>query len=389
MKYIRTLFLIAVLSVSGYLIFSRESTSPSAEKNIFHSEAFVDYFKAQEYPFSDDPMAMNRDYIKAMRNSPSRESIRKMFTGADLTSGYQQFLLQYVPPYEGGNYFLYLKNALSALRAGKYFKKSKTTFSDDSYKEGNLPFLQFTLPNQTQVIRMGLPIVDLPYLQNLVLTPPVNPEFVAFIRLQKRHLYVNLMKREGLEAPNSFAIEALEEKEPSFAAVTLDKNSDFYWQKGAIPSETNAFKQAFHAKMMDPSGPYYWSIHLDSWSSELRTILDQVHQKYFHQKIELSNQERQDFIELSYLEILDRLVTLLRPDSMNITCKHAIDRGPSLAVLWQLKLGLGSENQIAALLLAPPLLMHNRTGHESRLERFTSSASFFYPKKEGADRIQL
>jgi hypothetical protein len=74
---------------------------------------------------------------------------------------------------------------------------------------------------------------------------------------------------------------------------------------------------------------------------------------------------------------------------MNITCKHAIDRGPSLAVLWQLKLGLASENEAAALLLAPPLLMHNRTGHESRLERFTSAASFFYPKKEGADRIQL
>lgn len=389
MKYIRTIFLIAVLGIAYYLSFGPENGSPGAEKNIFRSKAFVEYFKAQGYPISNDPMSVNRDYIEAMRKSPSPEAIKKMFTGADLTKGYQLFLFGHVPPYNGGDYFLYLKNSLHALKAGKHFKKSKTTFSDDSYTEGNLPFLQFTLPNHTQVIRMGLPIIETSYLQNLILTPSLNPEFIAFVRLQKRHLYVNLMKREGLEGPNSWAIESLEKKEPSFAAVTLDKNSDFYWQQGDYPSNSEAFKQIFYDKMMDPQGAYYWSIHLDSWKSQLKSILEKVHHKYFNQKLELSNQERQDFIELSYLEILDQLVDLLQPDSMNITCKHAIDRGPSLAVLWQLKLGLGSENEIAALLLAPPLLMHNRTGHESRLDRFISAASFFYPKKERAARIQL
>lgn len=389
MKYFRTIFLIALLAVGYYLGFARKSPSPTAEKNIFHSEAFVDYFKAQGYPFSDDPRPLNRNYIKKMRQVRDPEAIRKMFTGADLAKGYQQFLFKYVPPYEEGDYFIYLQNSLSSLRSGKHFKKSKTTFSDDSFAEGNLPFLQFTLPGKTQVIRMGLPIVERPYLQNLILTPPLNPEFVAFIRMQKRHLYVNLMKREGSEAPNSLAIESLEKREPTFSAVTLDKNSDFYWQQGEFPSESKAFKQEFYNKMVDPKGTYYWSLQLTDWNRELKAILDKVHQKYFNQKLELSKQERQDFIELSYLEILDRLVAFLQPDSMNITCKHAIDRGPSLAVLWQLKLGLANENEAAALLLAPPLLMHNRTGHEPRLERFTSAASFFYPKKDRADRIQL
>ena len=389
MKYIRTFFLIAAFSIALYLSFGGHSASPVAEKNIFHSEAFLDYFHAQGIPVSENSMALNQTYIESMRKSGSPDAIVRLFKGADLTNSYQQFLFQYVAPYDGGDYFLYLKNSLDALKAGGHFKKSKTTFSDDSFAEGNLPFLQFKLPGNTEVIRMGLPIVEKPYLRNLIMTPPVNPEFITFIRLQKRHLYVNLMKREGLEAPYSFAIESLEKNEPSFASVTLDKNSDFYWQEGPFPSKSHAFKQAFYNRLVDPKGAYYFSAHLDDWNAELKAILDEVHFKYFNQKSELSKQERQDFIELSYLEILDRLVALLKPDSMNITCKHAIDRGPSLAVLWQLKLGLAGENEAAALLLAPPLLMHNRTGHESRLQRFISAASFFYPKNERADRIQL
>lgn len=375
----KAICLIAVLAI-GYFIFGRESATPTAEKNIFRTAAFVDYFKAQGYSSFDDPMKLNRDYIDQVRKDLNPEAVRKMFTGADLTKDYQQFLFKYVPPFKEGDYFLYLKESLSALK--KDFTKSKTTLSDDSYKEGNLTFLQFTLPNKTQVIRMGLPMIETPYLQSFILAPSLNPEFIAFVRMQKRHLYVNLMKREGLEAPYTFAIESLENSEPSFAAVTLDKNSDFYWQQGEFPKKSDAFKKEFYKQMVDPKGSYYWSKHLKAnWDTELKSILDKVHQNFFKQKPELSLEERQDFIELTYLEILDHLVAVLQPDSMNITCKHAIDRGPSLAVLWQLKRGYADENEAAALLLAPPLLMHNRTGHESRLQRFVSAASFFYPKK--------
>ena len=389
MKYFRTIFLIAVFAIGAYWIFLRKGEFPQTEKYIFRSEAFSSYFKAQGYPTVQDPMTWNRVYIETMRKIQDPDAIQEMFTGADLTKGYQEFLFKYVPRYEEGDYFTYLKNTLSSLRKNPHFKKSKTTFSDDSYTEGNLPFLQFTLSSQTKVIRMGLPIIETPYLQNLIFTPSVNPEFLAFIRLQKRHLYVNLMKREGLEGPNSFALESLEKAEPSFIAVTLDKNSDFYWQQGDFPSESEAFKHVYYSKLVDSNGAYYFSARLQDWNRELKSILDEIHQKYFSQKLELSLQERQDFIELSYLEILDRLVALLQPNSMNITCKHAIDRGPSLAVLWQLKLKRADENEAVALLLAPPLLMHNRTSHESRLDRFISAASFFYPKKEGVDRIRL
>lgn len=389
MKYFRTIFLIAVLSIGVYLTFGQKRAAPLTEKYIFRSEAFSTYFKAQGYPIIEDPMLLNRNYIDIMRKHQDPDAIQKMFTGADLTKSYQNYLFELVPPYKEGDYFTYLKNVLSSLRQNPRFKKSKTTFSDDSYTEGNLPFLQFTLPNQIQVIRMGLPIIETPYLQNLIFTPSVNPEFMAFIRQQKRHLYVNLMKRDGLEGPNSFAIESLERTEPSFVAVTLDKNSDFYWQQGNFPSESEAFKREYYSQLVNPKGAYYFSQALKHWDLELKSILDKTHQKYFNQKLELSAKERQDFIELSYLEILDRLVALLNPNSMNITCKHAIDRGPSLAVLWQLKLGYADENEAVALLLAPPLLMHNRTSHESRLDRFTTAASFFYQKKEGVDRIQL
>jgi hypothetical protein len=357
------------------------------EKYVFSSSVFTEYFSHQNIPFQNqDPLKVNQQFIKKIREDQNPDDINRLFTGANLTSSYEQFLYQFTPRYQNGDFFQYLKDSLAALKADPHFKKSKTTFTNDSFSEGNLPFLQFTLPTGTKVLRMGLPIIEKSYLQSFFFSPALNPEFLVFVRSSQNHLYVNLMKREGLEGPSSKSLESQEKVEPALSVVTLDKNSDFYWQKGDYPDSIEDFKRAFYQQMTNPGGHYYWSINLKNL--DLMQPMNAVHTQYFKNHQQLTVEERCDFIELTYLEILDQLVTLLNPHTMNITCKHAIDRGPSLTVLWQFKLGLATESQVTALLLAPPLLMHNRTSHESRLDRFTSAASFFYPKKNGHDRIK-
>lgn len=368
----------------SYFAFQEKEPLQVTEKAIFSSEAFADYFKKQGYFLEGSPADLNRRFVDEMRKKGDVEQIKNMFIGVNLTKAYENFLFSQIPCYEKGDFFGYLSHSLALLKENPRFQKSKTTLTNDSYAEGNLPFLQFQL-GQTKVIRMGLPIVEAPYYQTFFFTPKINPEFLAFVRSQDRYLYVNLMKRSGLEGPFSHALESLEEIEPTFAVVTLDKNSDFYWQKGDYPESSQEFKGLFLKKMLDPKGDYYWSKHL---KLNLKDLLEEVDIAYFDRKDKLSRPERKDFIELTYLEILDHLKETLAPSTMNITCKHAIDRAPSLAVLWQLKHHLANENEVAALLLAPPLLMHNRTSHQARLDRFISAARFFYSKKNEGDRIR-
>lgn len=367
MKYF---FIGIVFAVAVYFLYGRGAERYS-EKNIFQSRAFTEYFEAQGCSSFENPRKLNGEFIEKIRREGTPEQVCALFLGVNLTKAFQDYLFQKIKPFQEGDFFNYLRISLKALNRSK----QKTTLSNDSYKEGNLPFWQFTF-NGVKVIRMGLPIIETPYLQSLVFPPSINPEFASFLKTTKRHLYVNLMKRKGLEGPCSLSLE----KTPGLTVVTLDKNSDFYWQKGEFPEDAESFKAIFFKQMMDPKGAYFWPFDI-----ALEPIFDKVHADYFHNKLTFDTKERQDFIELAYLEILDFLVETLKPETMNITCQHAIDRAPSLSVLWQFKHGLASENEVAALLFTPPLLMHNRSSHESRLERFISAASFFYPKKQSQE----
>jgi hypothetical protein len=180
-----------------------------------------------------------------------------------------------------------------------------------------------------------------------------------------------------MEASLTHSLEALESQCDNLYFVTLDKNSSFYKQeKEKYPDqwESASFKEAFLTHMF--SDNYFWSKHLNLpiWKEELREIVNQEHQSLFQNAEMLDRKEREDLIEISYLEILNHLVDKWHPSSMNITCRQGMDRGPSLMVLWMLQKGMMSKSEIAALLLAPPLMHHNRASHASKVERFISAA---------------
>lgn len=372
MKFVYFGFSLLCLAAVYLYYVPPESVETDKCENVFVSGVAADYYDQLGMLFPDNPKdrrAFHEAFVANLRKDPSHST--QAFMGANLNKAYQEFLSRYIPPYRSGNFTDYLKTSLSKLRANPSFDGLKHNSPyDDSLKEGNLPFLQFRLPIGTAVIRMAMPVMD-----ERFTTPKIHPEFLAFIRGQKKHLYVNLMKRHGLEGPLSKAIESLDKSEPALAVVTLDKNSPFYWQEGDFPNFASDFKNLF-LKHMQEGRDFYWSSQVEI---DLKGLLEKVHFASFQKKSILTQKERQDFIELVYLEILDNLTLSFRPESMNITCKQAMDRAPSLAVLWQWKHNLVSKEEAAALLFAPPLLVHNRPTHRSRLDRFISALEFFYP----------
>ena len=227
-------------------------------------------------------------------------------------------------------------------------------------------------------------------------TTEIAPDFVHYLKIlkeQKRcHLYINAMERigdadYGLTTP----IEELAQKDEFqdvFILATLDKRSDFYWQKNAFENHSNAtlFKKVFIDEMFDKTNNesrFKWPFRIDlnSWKSNCGHILDEIQAKYYGNKADLTASERRDFIEITYVKIIESLCQLYRPAFANATCKDSVDRGPSLlALVYTYKvfvkhssLTTNAKMKILNLLFAPPVLVHNRPAHTSRIERFASA----------------
>ena len=116
------------------------------------------------------------------------------------------------------------------------------------------------------------------------------------------------------------------------------------------------------------------------WRKKVLEIIDSIHANYFDQREELSVQERLDFIEISYVKFIEALVEKFNPDVMNITCKHSVDRGPSLYMLFylheRLKAGASLQSELQnlyRLYFSPLIAFHNRAGHDYRIERFQAA----------------
>lgn len=272
---------------------------------------------------------------------------------------------------------------------------------NDPIFHGDTPHYLFSLDNakNTIVIRTPNPTRNLTVDgQGETLTATLNEEFRNFIAFaaqkQRRHLYINVLGRGGPDNPKAAEIEKLE-LDPllsqSLMVVTLDKDKHaaFYCQEGEFRgvNEAEQFKQCFFALLFEEDGRYYWTskIDLSEWKIRCMEVLHRVHRIYFDGRIELTPEERQDFIELSYVEIIDELAEILQPHVLNVTCKQSVDRGPSVyALLYMHNLIKKKESidehllDLFLLYFSPPLAYHNRIGHDVRVQRFQSAAARLY-----------
>jgi hypothetical protein len=188
------------------------------------------------------------------------------------------------------------------------------------------------------------------------------------------------MQRSGSEGVRSEVIECLERKYPgTISVITLDKNSLFYFQKNEFETLNNSvlFKQHFMQQMFEGKN-FFWSSDLGAtWKNECQQILENIHTRYFSDQIELNREERLDFIELVYIEIVEVIIQKLQADSANEACKSCIDRGAAaLAQQYLRKICVqtsemkeSQRKKILAITLAPAIFAMNRVMQHDRISR--------------------
>jgi hypothetical protein len=219
----------------------------------------------------------------------------------------------------------------------------------------------------------------------------VVEEFLGFLdsyqKKGKVHVYINLMFRnpKGSEGVRCKAIEELEQHYPNtLHVITLTKDTYFYKQTKMFENLNNAvdFKKTFISEMFDKAdkdSDYHWSPALGTrWREECEQILEKVHAAYFQNRVELTREERLDFIELAYTEIIEAILNKLQPDSANDACKSCIDRGAAALAAQYLKrhqselkaMSPRKRKKFVAITLAPALLAMNRVMQDDKMQRF-------------------
>ncbi|CUI17347.1 Conserved hypothetical protein [Candidatus Protochlamydia naegleriophila] len=263
----------------------------------------------------------------------------------------------------------------------------------DPHYNGQLPSAIYRI-GQTTLLHLSRPLIE----NKKQKTVSISPEFKAYLTYlkskQQTHLYINLMHRQGKESHLSKILERLEE-DPELGSViavaTLDKNSSFYWQKNEYVSLSKAseFKKVFFRYLLTPNGAVFkWpnKIPLDEWKQTLYRLLNAIHIDYFGERPALSRLERQQFVEIMLVKLIEALIERENPTYCNISCKHSIDRGPSMLSLFyaynrlhdaKQKWSEADEQLTLTLLFAPALVAHNRPPHAYRLERFNLTLQKF------------
>lgn len=238
----------------------------------------------------------------------------------------------------------------------------------DPHLQSNVPFVwgTFQMPNaqgenkEVTLMRLGSPTNE------GWGNPQINEEFRAYIQhLQfegKCHLYVSLQNdTPGKEAARSAAIKELQNEFPgTFYAVVLDQDSSFYKQKKEFGAETmkaDVFIDQFMQRMTGSNTGFYFP---EAWKGGptgifeptaehpvcVRSILKLVHQTAFASKADLTVAERKNFIEVAYAFLELFLVQQSGADSLNISCKDAIDRaGKNNSLLFYLMMILQNKDE--------------------------------------------
>lgn len=274
----------------------------------------------------------------------------------------------------------------------------------DPIGQENLPAKQFTFNyDEFSCDCIRLPS---PTFQKIINKAEIVEEFKAFLRDltrrkdHKSHLLINLQDKTSWEehARCKAIEEAAQNAEFSkiLHVVTLPKNTDFYYQSETYLEmhDVKDFKAAFIDQIN--SGETCGFAFPKSLQKEIRSFsskcFDLIHKLFFSSNKALSRKNRMDFIEIFYQMLIFKCIDIYRPSVMSLTCKDALDIGPTatLALFGSMKLLSSNpeftddENDFMKIaLFTPSLIVRERVIETGRLSRLVSAISVIHAECEG------
>lgn len=272
----------------------------------------------------------------------------------------------------------------------------------DILEEGNFhafdPFIQDNIPNQLfslEAFGRDVPIVRMPcpIHQEFIHKASITEEFKAFLRSttqekEKQFLIINFQDRTSWkDHSRCTALEDLQ-KHPDFSnqlvVITMTKETEFYHQEAPYNKENQAsnFIKMFKQQLEDEECGYYFpeNIRKKLFPHFINKLLNQIHQIFFKGRNVLPIERRKDFIEIAYLFIELKILEIVKPYALSLSCKDGVDNSPvSSALLYlflswiQNKWDTQHQENLTLILLAPAMLVRERILLSDKFDRFISA----------------
>jgi hypothetical protein len=282
-----------------------------------------------------------------------------------------------------------LENALKVHPHGPFFQvvdllRIGEEVAFDTMNLGNVPWQIGTLyfgNNRIKLLRLPTPVR-----QTQIDQASITDEFQGFLRSlegQASMLLVNFNDPANWkEYARAAALESLEELFPNTLCVTtLVKDSDFYHQSGPYEKEgrSDLFLTSLRDNLSGSNAELILSPKIDRqlFSTFIEELTFALHHLFFKRKKRLTRQERLDFIELTQLFITFKLIDLLEPGILSLSCKDGVDVGMAATAALIAAVGLLRGDRFTqkdrhlfwSLLFVPALLHRERCLQKDKLDR--------------------
>jgi hypothetical protein len=261
------------------------------------------------------------------------------------------------------------------------------------------PLIQHNMPSQLFDLympdqRISLIRLPAPIHQEVINRATVGEEFKGALNyysegsIPRRHLLINLQDRTSWrEYARCLALEQLQYKsefEEVLCVVTLAIDTDFFNQQSPYHdvNHMQTFLQQFKEHLLDDFSGYYFPLTISK--QQLTAFIDQalplIHHMFFSSKNVLIRESRLDFIEIFYLLLQLKLMDWIRPTTVSLTCKDAIDTGPAysaelfvfLKMVHAQEWTIEDTNFLNFMLYAPALMTRERVMRPDRFHRLIS-----------------
>lgn len=260
------------------------------------------------------------------------------------------------------------------------------------------PYIQQNVPSQlydlyVQENKYSFVRLPSPTYQEYVDKAETIEEFIAFLESckhdQQKCLVFNFQDRTiWKDYCRCEVLETLAEKkslQDVLSVTTISKDTEFYHQQTPYHEENHfdVFIRSFKDQLMDENGGFFFPAEIKKLLMHdfVDEALQAVRRVFFCDKNVLSYQQRLDFIEIFYLFLQLKVIDLIQPNVIGLTCKDAIDTTMTDATLLFTFLKLINKPSLSEsdreycefMLYGPSLVIRERVLLPERFNRMISA----------------
>lgn len=230
-----------------------------------------------------------------------------------------------------------------------------------------------------------------PTTQEVIHKADIALEWLAYLHEKKSPvLLLNFQDNTSWrEYARAYALEKLQEAgelEKKLTVVTLPKDTEFYWQQ--MPYEQESRFVDFKAHLIkhvlgEKNSGFYFPASVKPFLSKawLEGVITVINKIFFSGKNVLSKEARKDFIEIFYAFLELKILEIIKPSDLFLSCKDGIDVAPPAAVvLFVLVKALQGKSiseeekeHLNEIIYRPALLSRERLILPKRIERMLSA----------------